>query len=55
MSSDPEEALERDISELEERVDALEDSISEAKDQANVDVIAGAPSTGEPDEEDDDS
>jgi hypothetical protein len=41
MSTDPEQALERDISELEERVDALEGSITEAKDQSEVDVIAG--------------
>ena len=41
MSTDPEQDLERDISELEERVDALEDSIKEAKGQSGVDVIAG--------------
>ena len=40
-STDPEQALERDISELEERVDKLEGSIKDAKGQANVDVLAG--------------
>src|SRR3954464_11690289 len=41
MSTDPEQDLERGIEELEERVDALEGSIKDAKGQANVDVIAG--------------
>ena len=41
MSTDPERDLERDISELEERVDGLDESIREAKDHANVDAIAG--------------
>ena len=41
MSTDPEQKLERDISELEERVDGLDESIKEARDHADVDVIAG--------------
>jgi hypothetical protein len=41
MSTDPEQAIEHDISELEERVDGLEDFIKEAKAHANVDAIAG--------------
>lgn len=41
MESDPEQAIERDIAELDERVDRLEDSIADAKDAAGTEALAG--------------
>jgi hypothetical protein len=41
METDPEQAIERDIEELDQRVDRLEDSIGEAKEALSADEIAG--------------
>lgn len=41
MERDPEQAIERDISELDERVERLEDSIDEAKEAATAEELVG--------------
>lgn len=41
MERDPEQAIERDISELDERVERLEDSIDEAKEASTAEELVG--------------
>lgn len=41
MESDPEQAIERDIAELDERVERLESNIGEAKELSSAEEIAG--------------
>jgi predicted nucleic acid-binding Zn-ribbon protein len=41
MERDPEQAIEHDIDELEERIDGLEENIGEAKDLSEAEEIAG--------------
>lgn len=41
MERDPEQALEHDIDELQERIDGLEENIGEAKDLSEAKEIAG--------------
>jgi len=41
MSSDPEQSIEHDIAELDERVEKLEGQISEAKELGSAEEIAG--------------
>jgi len=41
MERDPEQSLERDIGELEERLDGLEHRLGEAKDLSQAEEVAG--------------
>ena len=41
MERDPEQSLERDIDELDERIDRLEQRIGEAKEMSRAEEIAG--------------
>jgi hypothetical protein len=41
MESDPEQAIERDIAELDERLERLDDSVAEAKDAADAEELVG--------------
>ena len=41
MERDPEQAIEQDIEELDERLDKLDDSVAEAKDAANAEELVG--------------
>lgn len=41
METDPEQAIEHDIEELDQRLDRLEDSVSEARDAAGAEELVG--------------
>ena len=41
MERDPEQAIEQDIQELDERLDQLEDSVADAKEAANAEELVG--------------
>ncbi|MFL5845693.1 MAG: hypothetical protein ACJ762_13470 [Solirubrobacteraceae bacterium] len=41
METDPEQSIERDIDELDERIDKLEGSIGEAKDASTAEELVG--------------